>query len=97
MKTEHICSLAFKNRHAQRLKLPAGSSKAVSYVIVPLVVEKLPVEVMVVGGDAIAGDRVLKFLQVVVSDLRWIYKSQKYKSDDSLTTIISIQANKGVE
>lgn len=67
MKTEHMCSVAFKDRHTQEVTLPAGSSVAVPFTIVPLVVGKLPLEVMVVGRDMMGGDRVQKFLRVVVS------------------------------
>ena len=70
MKTEDMCSIAFKDRHTQELTLPAGTSKAVPYTIVPLVVGKLPLEVMVVGRDMTGGDRIQKFLRVVVSHTR---------------------------
>ncbi|MEQ2197388.1 hypothetical protein XENOCAPTIV_028690 [Xenoophorus captivus] len=66
MKTEGMCSVAFKERHTQEVTLPAGSSVAVPYTIVPLVVGKLPLEVMVVGRDMTGGDRIQKFLRVVV-------------------------------
>lgn len=66
MKTEGICSIAFKDRHTQEVTLAAGSSVVVPYTIVPLVVGKLPLEVMVVGRDLMGGDRVQKFLRVVV-------------------------------
>ncbi|KAK5620662.1 hypothetical protein CRENBAI_020815 [Crenichthys baileyi] len=65
MKTEGMCSVAFKERHTQEVTLPAGSSVAVPYTIVPLVVGKLPLEVMVVGRDMTGGDRIQKFLRVV--------------------------------
>ena len=67
MKTEGMCSIAFKDRHTQEVTLPAGSSVAVPYTIVPLVVGKLPLEVMVVGRDLTGGDRIQKSLRVVVS------------------------------
>lgn len=67
MKTEHMCSIAFKDRHTQEVKVAAGSSVAVPYTIVPLAVGKLPVEVMVVGRDLTGGDRIQKLLHVVVS------------------------------
>lgn len=67
MKTEGMCSLAFKDRHTQEVTLPAGSSVAVPYTVVPLVVGNLPLEVMVVGRDLTGGDRIRKFLRVVVS------------------------------
>lgn len=67
MKTESMCSIAFKDRHTQEVKVPAGSSVMVPYTIVPLVVGKLPIEVMVAGRDMMGGDRIQKFLRVVVS------------------------------
>lgn len=68
MKTEGICSIAFKDRHTQEVTVPAGSSIAVPYTIVPLVVGKHPLEVMVLGRDMTGGDRIQKLLRVVVSD-----------------------------
>ncbi|KAK2817446.1 hypothetical protein Q5P01_025637 [Channa striata] len=70
MKTEGICSVAFKDRHTQEVTLPAGSSKAVPYTIVPLAVGKLPIEVMVVGRDMMGGDRVQKSLRVVLDGVQ---------------------------
>ncbi|XP_053275525.1 complement C3 [Pleuronectes platessa] len=70
MKTEDMCSIAFKDRHTQELTLPAGTSKAVPYTIVPLVVGKLPLEVMVVGRDMMGGDRIQKFLRVVLEGVQ---------------------------
>lgn len=67
MKTEGMCSIAFKDRHTQEVTLSAGSSVVVPYTIVPLVVGKLPLEVMVVGRDMMGGDRIQKHLRVVVS------------------------------
>ncbi|TNM85383.1 hypothetical protein fugu_007654 [Takifugu bimaculatus] len=66
MKTEQMCSIAFKDRHTQEVKVAAGSSVAVPYTIVPLAVGKLPVEVMVVGRDLTGGDRIQKLLRVVL-------------------------------
>lgn len=66
MKTEGMCSIAFKERHTQEVTLPAGSSLAVPYTIVPLVVGKLPLEVMVLGRDMTGADSVKKHLRVVV-------------------------------
>uniref|UniRef100_A0A8D3BHY9 Complement component c3b, tandem duplicate 2 n=1 Tax=Scophthalmus maximus TaxID=52904 RepID=A0A8D3BHY9_SCOMX len=70
MQTEGMCSIAFKDRHTQEVTLPAGSSKAVPYTIVPLVVGKLPLEVMVVGRDMMGGDRIQKFLRVVLDGVQ---------------------------
>lgn len=67
MKTEHMCSIAFKDRHTQEVRVPIGSSVMVPYTIVPLAVGKLPLEVMVLGRDMTGADRVQKLLRVVVS------------------------------
>ncbi|KAE8300564.1 A.superbus venom factor 1 [Larimichthys crocea] len=70
MKTKDICSIAFKDRHTQEVKLAAGSSVVVPYTIIPLVVGKLPLEVMVVGRDMMGGDRIQKFLRVVLDGVQ---------------------------
>ncbi|XP_032419209.1 complement C3-like isoform X2 [Xiphophorus hellerii] len=70
MKTEGMCSVAFKDRHTQEVTLPAGSSVAVPYTVVPLVVGNLPLEVMVVGRDLTGGDRIRKFLRVVMDGVQ---------------------------
>lgn len=66
MKTEHMCSIAFKDRHTQEVRVAAGSTVAVPYTLVPLAVGKLPVEVMAVGRGT-GEDRIQKLLRVVVS------------------------------
>nr|XP_046229928.1 complement C3-like isoform X2 [Scatophagus argus] len=70
MKTEQMCSIAFKDRHTQEVTVSAGSSVAVPYTIVPLAVGKLPLEVMVVGRDMMGGDRIQKFLRVVLDGVQ---------------------------
>ncbi|KAM7010094.1 complement C3-like [Tautogolabrus adspersus] len=70
MKTEGMCSIAFKDRHTQELTLAPGSSVMVPYTIVPLVVGKLPLEVMVVGRDSTGGDRIQKLLRVVMDGVQ---------------------------
>ncbi|XP_071384057.1 venom factor-like [Centroberyx affinis] len=70
MKTEGMCSVAFNEKHMQEVTLPAGSSLVVPYTIVPLVVGKLPVEVMVVGRDMTGGDRIQKLLRVVMEGVQ---------------------------
>ncbi|XP_032399538.1 complement C3, partial [Etheostoma spectabile] len=70
MKTEGMCSIAFKKSHTQEVTLPAGSSVAVPYTIVPLVVGKLPLEVMVVARGTTAGDRIQKQLRVVLEGVQ---------------------------
>ena len=67
MVTEGICSVAFSERHTQEVDLPVGGTVVVPYTLVPLVVGKLPVEVMVVARGMMGGDRVKKMLRVVVS------------------------------
>lgn len=67
MKTEGVCSVAFKERDTQEVTLAADSSVVVPYTIVPLVVGKLPLEVVVVARNMMGSDRVQKFLRVVVS------------------------------
>uniref|UniRef100_A0A3Q4ICA1 Complement component c3b, tandem duplicate 2 n=1 Tax=Neolamprologus brichardi TaxID=32507 RepID=A0A3Q4ICA1_NEOBR len=70
MKTEGMCSIAFKDRHTQEVTVPAGSSIAVPYTIVPLVVGKHPLEVMVLGRDMAGGDRIQKLLRVVLDGVQ---------------------------
>uniref|UniRef100_A0A3B4ZLY2 Complement C3-like n=1 Tax=Stegastes partitus TaxID=144197 RepID=A0A3B4ZLY2_9TELE len=70
MKTEGMCSVAFKDRHTQEVTVRAGSSVAVPYTIVPLVVGKLPLEVMVVARDMLGGDRIQKLLRVVLDGVQ---------------------------
>ncbi|XP_054634136.1 complement C3-like [Dunckerocampus dactyliophorus] len=70
MKTEDMCSIAFKDRHTQEVTLAAGTSKAVPYTIMPLAVGKLPIEVMVVARDMMGGDRVQKLLRVVMDGVQ---------------------------
>ncbi|KAF1394639.1 hypothetical protein PFLUV_G00003160 [Perca fluviatilis] len=70
MKTEGMCSIAFKESHTQEVTVPAGSSVAVPYTIVPLVVGKLPLEVMVVARGTTAGDRIQKQLRVVLEGVQ---------------------------
>ncbi|MEQ2178162.1 hypothetical protein GOODEAATRI_011078, partial [Goodea atripinnis] len=89
MKTEGMCSVAFKERHTQEVTLPAGSSVAVPYTIVPLVVGKLPLEVMVVGRDMTGGDRIQKFLRVVVSNVL-ADSIDNSISEDSLASLIQM-------
>ncbi|XP_051801045.1 complement C3-like [Acanthochromis polyacanthus] len=70
MKTEGMCSIAFKDRHTQEVTVSAGSSVAVPYTIVPLVVGALPLEVMVAGRDLTGGDRIQKSLRVVLDGVQ---------------------------
>ncbi|KAJ4944610.1 hypothetical protein JOQ06_013153 [Pogonophryne albipinna] len=70
MKTEGMCSIAFKDRHTQEVTLAAGASVALPYTIVPLVEGKLPLEVMVLAKDAMGGDRIQKLLNVVMDGVQ---------------------------
>ncbi|XP_069023890.1 complement C3-like [Embiotoca jacksoni] len=70
MKTEDMCSIAFKERNTQEVTVLAGSSVVVPYTIVPLVVGKLPLEVMVVGRGLTGGDRIQKSLRVVMDGVQ---------------------------
>ncbi|XP_061686699.1 complement C3-like [Syngnathoides biaculeatus] len=70
MKTDDMCSVAFRDRHTQEVTLPAGTSKAVPYTIMPLAVGQLPIEVMVVARDMLDGDRVQKLLRVVMDGVQ---------------------------
>ncbi|XP_033985886.1 complement C3-like [Trematomus bernacchii] len=70
MKTEGMCSIAFKDRHTQEVTLAAGASVALPYTIVPLVVGKLPLEVMVVARGAMGSDCIQKLLNVVMDGVQ---------------------------
>ncbi|XP_037103939.1 complement C3-like isoform X2 [Syngnathus acus] len=70
MKTEGMCSVAFRERHTQEVTLAAGTSKAVAYTIMPLAVGRLPIEVMAVARDSMGGDRVQKLLRVVMDGVQ---------------------------
>ncbi|XP_056441797.1 complement C3-like isoform X4 [Gadus chalcogrammus] len=70
MVTEGICSVAFSEQHTQEVDLPAGGTVVVPYTLVPLVVGKLPVQVMVLGRDLMGGDRVEKILRVVLEGVQ---------------------------
>ncbi|CAL8332854.1 unnamed protein product [Lota lota] len=70
MVTEGICSVAFSEKHTQEVDLPAGGTVVVPYTLVPLVVGKLPVQVMVVGRDMKGGDRIEKTLRVVLEGVQ---------------------------
>ncbi|XP_077379564.1 complement C3-like isoform X2 [Festucalex cinctus] len=70
MKTDNMCSVAFRDRHTQEVTLPAGTSKALRYTIMPLSVGQLPIEVMAVARDLMGGDRVQKLLRVVMDGVQ---------------------------
>lgn len=66
LKTDNMCSVAFRDKHRQEIVVAAGSSVVVPYTVVPLAVGKLPIEVMVVTKDLMMTDRIQKNLKVVV-------------------------------
>ncbi|RVE75945.1 hypothetical protein OJAV_G00003930 [Oryzias javanicus] len=66
MKTEKMCSVAFKDKHTQEVTVPASSSVAVHYTIVPLEVGNLPLEVTAFAKGMMGSDRTQKFLRVVL-------------------------------
>ncbi|KAG7258484.1 hypothetical protein CRUP_009086, partial [Coryphaenoides rupestris] len=69
--TRGICSVAFGEDHTQEVDLPAGGSVVVTYTLVPLVVGKLPVQVVVLGRGLAAGaDNVRKMLWVVLEGVQ---------------------------
>uniref|UniRef100_A0A3B3DU03 Complement component c3b, tandem duplicate 1 n=1 Tax=Oryzias melastigma TaxID=30732 RepID=A0A3B3DU03_ORYME len=66
MKTEKMCSVAFKDKHTQEVTVPAISSVAVHYTIVPLEVGNLPLEVATFAKGSMGSDRTQKSLRVVL-------------------------------
>ncbi|XP_068460339.1 complement C3-like [Clinocottus analis] len=87
MKTEDMCSIAFKRKNTQEVMVPAGSSVTVPYTIMPLVVGKLPLEVMVVSRG-MGGDRVQKQLRVV---LEGVQKTKVW------STVLKPSAHRGIQ
>ncbi|KAK7930619.1 hypothetical protein WMY93_007014 [Mugilogobius chulae] len=70
MKTDHMCSVAFKDRHVQEVSIAAGSSVVLPFTVMPLVVGQLPIEIMVVTKDMMMTDRVQKTLRVVMEGVQ---------------------------
>lgn len=70
MKTEHICSVAFRGKHVQDVSVPAGSSVVIPYTVAPLAVGQLPLEVMAVTQDMMGTDRIQKTLRVVLEGVQ---------------------------
>uniref|UniRef100_A0A8C1JE12 Uncharacterized protein n=1 Tax=Cyprinus carpio TaxID=7962 RepID=A0A8C1JE12_CYPCA len=68
-KTEDMCSVAFSGQHRQQVSVPAGSSKLISYTIIPLKTGELPLQVTAVAASFMGQDAVRKNLCVVVSEL----------------------------
>ncbi|KAJ8263848.1 hypothetical protein GJAV_G00142020 [Gymnothorax javanicus] len=69
-KTTDICSVAFTDDHRQKVKLPAESSRAIPYTIVPLRAGELEMEVRVLARDYLGSDGVRKKLRVVVEGIQ---------------------------
>ncbi len=67
-KTEDMCSVAFSGQHRQQVSVPAGSSKLISYTIIPLKTGELPLQVTAVAASFMGQDAVRKNLRVVVSE-----------------------------
>ncbi len=69
-KTEDMCSVAFSGQHRQQVSVLAGSSKLISYTIIPLKTGALPLQVTAITASFMEQDAVRKNLRVVVSELR---------------------------
>uniref|UniRef100_A0A672LIE0 Complement C3-like n=1 Tax=Sinocyclocheilus grahami TaxID=75366 RepID=A0A672LIE0_SINGR len=69
-KTEDMCSVAFSGQHRQQVSVPAGSSKLISYTMIPLKTGELPLQVTAVAASFMGQDAVRKNLRVVVSELQ---------------------------
>ncbi|XP_016427581.1 complement C3-like [Sinocyclocheilus rhinocerous] len=71
-KTEDMCSVAFSGQHRQQVSVPAGSSKLISYTIIPLKTGELPLQVTAVAASFMGQDAVRKNLRVVVEGIQTI-------------------------
>ncbi|XP_050950691.1 LOW QUALITY PROTEIN: complement C3-like [Labeo rohita] len=71
-KTEDMCSVAFRGQHRQQVSVPAGSSKLISYTIIPLKTGELPLQVTAVTASFLGQDAVRKKLRVVVEGIQTI-------------------------
>ncbi|KAF4097808.1 hypothetical protein G5714_021816 [Onychostoma macrolepis] len=71
-KTEDMCSVAFSGQHRQRVFVPAGSSKLISYTIIPLKTGELPLQVTAVADSFMGQDAVRKNLRVLVEGIQTI-------------------------
>ncbi|KAI2645782.1 hypothetical protein H4Q32_024845 [Labeo rohita] len=76
-KTEDMCSVAFSRTHRQQVLVPAGSSKVITYTIIPLKTGELPLQVTAVPRSFIEADAVRKNLRVVVEGIQRI-KSRSF-------------------
>ncbi|XP_064179706.1 complement C3-like isoform X1 [Anguilla rostrata] len=69
-KTEDICSVAFTDNHKQTVTLPAQSSRAIPYTIMPLKAGELDMELKALARDYLGSDGVRKKLRVVVEGIQ---------------------------
>ncbi|KAF4097806.1 hypothetical protein G5714_021814 [Onychostoma macrolepis] len=76
-KTADMCSVAFSGQHRQQVSVPAGSSKLISYTIIPLKTGELPLQVTAVAASSMGQDAVRKNLRVVVEGIQTI-KARSY-------------------
>ncbi|XP_016427569.1 complement C3-like [Sinocyclocheilus rhinocerous] len=76
-KTKYMCSVAFSRAHRQQVLVPAGSSKLISYAIIPLKTGELPLQVTAIARSFIEADTVRKNLRVVVEGIQRI-KSRSF-------------------
>ncbi|XP_016105892.1 complement C3-like [Sinocyclocheilus grahami] len=72
-----MCSVAFSRAHRQQVSVPAGSSKLISYAIIPLKTGELPLQVTAIARSFIEADTVRKNLRVVVEGIQRI-KSRSF-------------------
>jgi len=67
METEDVCSFASKKgKYRTRVEIDKDSSKAVSYVIIPMTLGNHAIEVKAAAYDSVHTDGVRKSLKVVV-------------------------------
>ncbi|XP_056125689.1 complement component c3b, tandem duplicate 2 isoform X1 [Rhinichthys klamathensis goyatoka] len=71
-KTEDMCSVAFSGPHRQQVSVQAGSSKLITYTIIPLKTGELPLQVTAIAASFMGQDAVRKNLRVVVEGIQTI-------------------------
>ncbi|XP_016303669.1 venom factor-like [Sinocyclocheilus anshuiensis] len=76
-KTKYMFSVAFSRAHRQQVLVPAGSSKLISYAIIPLKTGELPLQVTAIARSFIEADTVRKNLRVVVEGIQRV-KSRSF-------------------
>nr|NP_001116778.1 novel protein similar to vertebrate complement component 3 (C3) precursor [Danio rerio]CAQ13357.1 novel protein similar to vertebrate complement component 3 (C3) [Danio rerio] len=69
-KTEDMCSVAYTGQHRQQVTVAAGSSKLITYTIIPLKTGELPLQVTAVAASFMGQDAVKKNLRVVVEGIQ---------------------------